>query len=495
MGNKKIKALVCAALLFLLLAPSLSGCGLIVVHRDGHGPAPAGTESTSANAEIETAPDAERPDYGVTEADFGTDRSAARAALAALPDFDLTGQDFLVAAIADKPNTLFPEGEDRMAEPCAERGEMVSEKYHCGFVPFSAPEEEFHKQLTASVKAGTARVYADLVVLPSDSAVLYMNEGLLLDLRRLPFYTAGIEDRPGRSGAAFTGRSVYFDLGAAVYDTAGIYVLYFNRTAVGAETSERLFAAALADGMDWEEFFTLTAGMPAGSVASGSAGAAPELLAEIAAVRAGFDFLSTAVPGKAPELLLTGEGESAEALTAFLGRLASLKPVLRTDADAFFMSGGAPFYVGTLAESAVLCSAHDAVWGVLPLPAHDPMTPNFVRTSAPVLAVPANNNRIEETGLILTALDTASGTWLRGECIRRIAESYLRDNTSCLVLRKIAAREIYRDPAYLFASVCPGLAETTSGAVRRCLTAGIPVAEAAAEFRKTAEESLAALLK
>ena len=319
------------------------------------------------------------------------------------------------------------------------------------------------------------------------------------DLRALPFYTVRSEAADGSAGVGAVGAGNYFDFSAAADDFEGIYVLYFNRTALGKERTSALYAAALGGGLTWEAFFRLCSELrveqPAAKlIAFGSAGSGEGtdagFAADCAAISAGYDLLTPA-DGKNPPSVALTDAQCAS-LTELIGSLAGVG--IQSDPDAvntLFAAGKAPFYLGTLAEMAGLYDEKGVEWGLLPLPTGDGLAVNVLARRAPVICVSAGNARVEQTGLMLSAFAAASeGGWLRGEYARAVSEKYLRDNSSCLTLLDVLERPSYRDPAYLFYPVCEGLESATFGALRACLLDGSPIGPAVTAARAAAEENL-----
>lgn len=496
----RIKRLVCSALLCCILAPLCAGCGILVLNRTGSGTSPFPELPTVPPPEETSAlPEPTRPVIPAEK--VFTDRvDEAKQRLETIFTLDLTGFD-LMAAVADgTPDTISPGEEEPSYAARSERNRMTAEKLHCGFYSFSAPVSGMKEELKVSVKSGTdAAYYADVLLLPAHEAAAFYTEGLILDLRRLPFYEVKTEKNDGFAGVGTRGKSSWFDTSTVVDDYEGICAVYFDRSAVGEAQTRALYEAALSGSFGWESFFmavtNLGAAHPDRAALSfggnaDAAGGSAEALSELAAVSLGIRFVDAS--GDKPMLALTEE--KAALLDDLLTRLAAVK--IRSCADAaqsVFAASGSIFHIGPLAEmtSPALSSVS---WGLLPLPSAAD-APVALRRSAPVLAVTANNTRTEQTGLTLTALDAASGVWLRDRYLKTAAEKYLRDNASIRVLEQILAREGFRDAAPLWAPLCEHLAGATYEAVHTAFTSEPPLWELIAPFREAAQTELQKIYK
>ena len=412
----KIKSIVCLALLCCVCLTSLTGCGLLVIRRTGTEEQTAGTHPQATAAA--TLPDVDAPQYNVTDVEFPTSREESRKKLEAVYRLNLSGVDFMIASAAEAPRVLFPEASDLPGAARKERNAMISERFGCGFIPFSSSVSELRRNLSAAIGSGvTDGFYADLLLLPEEYAASFMNGGLLMNLRTLPFYT--VKD----TGAGAN----YMDISSATDDCEGIYVLYFNRTLLGKEVTAALYEAALGDVLTWEYFFRLVSETGGKVSFGGAADASADLniADEIASVR-------------------MGNADAAQTLRTLIGAAD------KNAALGVFGAGKSAFHLGVLADAAELYKIRTAEWGIVPLPGGS-AAQNLSRRGRPVLCVPANNVRIEETGILLCALEAASGAWIRGEYAKILAENYLRDNASCLTVKKILGAETHRSTDGIFA--------------------------------------------
>ena len=483
----KAATLICALLLCSLTVVCCGGCGLIFITRTGADEsAPVSDPSPILTDSPIPVTTAKTPDI----VDFSSRIDEAQEALNALYDVDVSSYDLMFCAAAEADNTISPGEDSPIYASCNLRNKMVFEKYACGFFNFTLPLEQLTADLSASVRSGADTDYfADILLLPEPSAVSLRNAGLLMDLRRLPFYSVSTT---GNAGAGNYISSNYFDISAAGEDPASFYALFFNRTLAGNELTDSLNAAAREKNLTWETFFTAVRSYPSDAsldnvcISIGDSDA-PEYLADIVCIRSGVDFMtdsSGSVPG------IGWNDENSAAMTLTLTDIAAAFFNKSTSSAEDFNAGKTLFRFAPLSDIFKLYDKK-VEWGLLPLPASVGGAPAVtVSSSRNVFCVPANNTRTELTGLLLTAFDVASKDWIRDQFAVICVEKYMRDNASCLNLKLILDDEVYRDFSYIFYPSVPKLADATFGAAGNCLMTGTPIADAVKAVRATVEKNL-----
>lgn len=482
----KAATIICALLLCFLTVVSCGGCGLIFITRTGADESAPVSDSSPALTDAPTpVTTAKVPDI----VDFSSRIEKAQEALDDLYDVDVSSYDLMLCAAAEADNTISPGESSPIYAACSLRNKMVFEKYECGFFNFTLPLEQLTAELSASVRSGADKDYfADILLLPESSAVSLRNAGLLMDLRRLPFYTVSTT---GNAGAGNYISSNYFDISAAGEDPASFYALFFNRTLAGNELTDSLYKAAREKNLTWETFLTAVRSYPSDAsldnvcVSIGDSDA-PEYLADIVCIRSGVDFMtdsSGSVPG------ISWNDENSASVTATLTELSALLGKETASAESF-AEGKTLFRFAPLSDILKLYDKK-VEWGLLPLPESADGAPAAVTSSSRnVLCVPANNSRTELTGLLLTAFDVASKDWIRDQFALICVERYMRDNASCLNLKSILEDEIYRDFSYIFSPSVAKLSDATFGAAENCLLTGTPIADSVKAVRATVEKNL-----
>lgn len=483
--------IICAVLLCSLLLTAFSGCGLIVINKtvaDVSATVSDIITSEGSPTEENTTGESTTPPNVV---EFPSRLDDAKDALEKLYDLDLSAFDVMVAISNDTTNTLNPDESAPLYASRTLRNTMVTEKYDCDFFFFSADTEQLKTDLDVSVKSGSdAQYYADILALPENVVSAFIASNLILDLRRLPFYEIG---RTGNDGAGMYISSNYVDVSAALDAPENIYALYFNRDLTGDEGADKLYSAALSEELTFEYLLSFIndkkTSSPDGVDLFAFGGPDPyEYIADAVSIRCGTDFTTD---GNGTTPTVGWKDEEAVSVTALLTNIASVIKKDIASAETF-TQGNVMFRVAPLSD---IFEIYDKKtdWGLLPLPVYaggTAMPLNVTCSNRAVFCVSANNSRTEMTGLVLTALDVASKDWIRDQFAVISIEQYMRDNNSCLTLRRILDSETYRDFSYIFAPVCQGLADATYGAARSCLLTGTPIADSVNAVRKKVNNAL-----
>ena len=504
--EKKIPRLLAAALCLAACAGlicGLCGCGLIIIETEESGPS---AQPTSSSGSPETASPATGDETteigGMRFSDLSYDCSRCEEAVRALTYINLSKYTFMVTVSDSVNDTLFDDSDPDLAPLYAERNTIVKNRYLAGTFSRTLENGQFKAGIKASVKAGsdTSSYFSDAVLVPALTAGELAVSGLLLDLRKLPYYSA---PGTGSEGAGYINTRNYVHVSEATFDIPGTLVLFFNRGLLGSGDSKRLSAAALDGEFTFEAMLEAAAshrpddGGSAFAVSSEAGGT--EILADIAAIRSGYDFTADA-NGTAP-VLASHSSEEKTALAQLISGILSLGifeppspavtsvPAAETSAETgpaaeaaepdpgfeAFNSGKIPFYVGTVSQIRTGLLTSPVRWGILPLPyAGDGTAPteNISAAGKPVVCVPANNSRFELTGAMLSAFAAASGSWIRDGFAASCIANYLRDNDSYYTLRAALEDAQHMDLADIYSGQVKNYYDATYGSVRGMLPGG-----------------------
>jgi hypothetical protein len=467
------------ALVCLLLALCLfSGCGLIV-YTEEHAekttaPSNQGPMTTAPTYTADTIP----PAAQLTDPKL---KEQAKERLDKVFYMDMTGSTVLVA-VADETANTFSQGENApLYSAYKERNKMLADKLGCEFIVVNTSVEQMAADLSASIKSGSnTSYYSDLLLIPSTHAAFFAASGLILDLRSLPFYTATTD---GNKGAGYYNGKSFFDIGSVTESPELVYALYFNRDMTEADGAEELYAAARDGSLTFDYFLAFSERISVSggshSLSVGGAHDDASFLGDIAAIRGGVDFVS-GKSGGYPQISHSSSAlDAVDALVALL-RETSLylpsapegegAPAAKTGAE-IFAEGKSLFHMGTLSEMSSFYNKKTA-WGVLPLPTLGGEPYAVASQDRGVLCVSANNQRPDAMGVLLPALDAASGEWIDGEYAAYCAENYIRDNDSFHMIKKILSEEIYADFSYLHYENCKNLDAAAFGAFRTAVLNG-----------------------
>lgn len=489
----KFKALCTSArrlsamlLLSALIAGTLSGCGVIIINNPSAETeaattrppettaAPETTEALGTEVPPETTEIPEET-VKVTPVTLPSRIEEAKKRLEGLSSIvDISGFNLIVASASDTADVLFCEEDSPLYAARSARNGMLYEKYAVEIrtIYESADTDKIYEDLLQAYRTGaTADYYLDLIIIPADRAGGFLAKGLVKDMKTLPFYNA----KEGCSSGN-VGTSRYFDLGDGTDAPEYIYSLYFNRTMVGKEMEDMLYSEALGGGLTWDSVITASRTAEVREADIGTLGDSGALLGELAPYLAGFRFVTKDRDG-VPSIG-TSEGE-AQAIDSLLGHISKLTCYTPAEgapsAKQKFIEGSIPFYLGTLADITELYD-EKLEWGLLTLPSESGV--GAISGNRPVVCIPATNTRLEQTSIWLTGFNAASGDWIRDEFLRHSIENHMRDNHSCLTLRKILSSRTELTFEHLFAGYYEGLWEATFGAAGNALTGGKKFSEA-----------------
>ncbi len=507
MKPKSLIAPVCRAaavfLLTVMLGGALCSCGVIILNgTDGTSepqdattvvpetsvPDDTGTEETTGEDETTDAPPpetTEKPDRVTFPA--GRQEEAQSRLDELIDDIDISNSDIIVACASETVNVLFPDEDSVFYSSRMERNSMLYDKYKVDIRTLSiyenAPTTDIlYADIAAALKAGdNASIYLDLIMVPASQAGRFLAGGLLRDMRTLPFY-----DTKEGNTAGNVGQARYFDLGLGTDTPEYLYAVYFNRSMLGADSSDELFRASMDGSLTFEMMLT-AAKKVEGTDADIACEGGRELFGDITASLLGISFISKNSSG-IPKLALT-EGELS-LLDSAVEMLSGYKLYAPAEgapsAREAFASGKTPFYIGTLGEISELYD-EPVEWGLLTLPSEHKL--GAVCADRPVVCLPATNTRLEQTGLWLSALNAASGEWIADHFRDTLFKDCMRDNDSCIILGEILSRKAELGFETIYAGYYSGLADATYGAL------GGALGEGAAKFSEEYAKKLSALNK
>ncbi len=486
--NKLHLTTTLSVLSLLLVLSLLSGCGIIIINDPT-------ADNTTGNAATITIPRHEdvttSPDFTHemhTPVVFPSRLEEAEARLDALIDLDLSEFDMLVTVSTDTTDVIFPTSEDPLYAPRTNRNVMIEEKYGCGTLTAYFTTDELLRSLELALKTGEGDFYSSLLVVPANRAGEFYTRGLLYDLRSLPF-----TDTESGNTSGNIGKSRYFVTNAATDTPEHLGAIFFNRTLLGDVVSSELADAAIGGSLSLEMLLSAYTKVQTESLSAFSTDLSKSEFGQRLAIREGVIIVTDNEKDK-PRVTLTLE--KAQAFDNLISSLTQSSFYFSegTDRRAFdkFVDSEALFYFGTLNEMTSLY-AKPVKWGLLPLPqTGDGEIRGVTSDDIPVICVPAIITQYELTTLWIQAADAASGDWMRDQYLAVAIEKYLRDNDSCLVLRKILTERISPDFASLFSQASVSLQELKT-AIGLSASGGETLAQAHLRLAEAINKELSAL--
>ena len=494
-------------LILVMMLSAFSSCGVIIINKPDGTDAPATTvtpeteagpeqsgvatekeETTIAPPETEEPPVETDPPAQIT---FPSRLDEATQRLNSLGhSINITGFDLIYAAADNTVDVIFPDEGSPLYAARLNRNAMIEEKYSSSVRTIyqeTVTVDRLYEDIRVALSSGgSADFYLDLLVLPSTEAGRFLAKGLLKDMRSLPFYDISEGPQDGNLGV-----SRYFDVGAGADAPESLYAIYFNRNMVGSENAKMLYDATLEGKVTWEMLLTVSsslAGKEADMAVQDNAITVP---GELAAYLSGINYVTKNSAGVPKVDLADSDALIIDSVIESIAKLSFYTPAEGgASSRDKFLEGKVPFYFGTLSEM------HDFYdepieWGLLTLPSEKDL--GAFADSRPVLCVPAINTRLEQTSIWLTALNAASGEWIRDQYQAVSMTEYIRDNNSCLTLNKILTQKAEFAFERIYAGYYDGLKDATYGAAGNALVGGDKISVAIKKNLTSINKKLAKL--
>ena len=468
------------ALIALIICVSLlSSCSFIVVNH----PTESGT-ATQTNAPEQSETEAAENDPKKIIKDTHV-RSGQY--LATVEDADWNGG---VVKIASAYPAL-SETEDQprsLSSLIEERNEAVKEKLGVELVTETTDPASLFARLSVDVKS--EMYYADLLMIPQNSAASLAASGLLFNLRSLPKFDLSapyFNESSVEAGSA--GYSSFFVAGELTCSLHTFHAMFFSRDAFAALGLDAPYSLVKSGGWTWDEYFALAA--KSGELAPIATGAHGDEAADAAYVAMGGKFISAGVK-KLPAIAV--DFESLGAAVETIRRAFADPRALARERGGIGAFAGAMFMEDRL--DAMRSLANSAVsWGVLPMPKASADEEGYITPASGdsiVVAVPAVLFSDELTSQVVRSLAAASAGRVPQAFITHAQNELLRDNDSALMLDAIVS-DVRYDFAYTAGTMYPSAASASYYAIRNAVFDGEDAAAAIEYYRAICESELAAV--
>ena len=435
-------------------------------------------------------------------------QAEGKAALSALRRDDLDGMNILIAAADESAvfGDLF-DGENAgstvLPATRTERTRMVEERYNVRILNYVFEKEAMFQEIKRANLSDIPYV-ADFYALPYDQVGRYFANGLLLNLRTLPFtdFSANYYDK-NAMGALSAGYGVWGAVGDYTFSPENAYAVYFNKDmneALGLTSPYR----QVRDGeWTWETLFTASKAARASVDEDGNAvwgdnlgGLGLEFCEAMFADAAALSITATAA-GRTPSLssdterisnivslLKTGVYNSATAPTK-----SSYTAELPDDA-ALFLNGDMLYYCSTLSHLPHWADTATP-WGIVPLPKADKAQRSYSTYigETAVMSVASTNGALEATGTILQALFAASSGAYPDAYLEEALKYYVRDSETVEMLDLICSSMHY-DFTSMFASGFSQLNYASRYTIHSAITQNYSVSVVYNNYKANAEKEL-----
>ena len=443
------KTLFC--LLLAALIAVISSCGIIVINRK------SGTDTTSPFTDPETtrAETLPREEIPVDTRTSDSVKKDAEDALAGLDVVDMGGARILLCGT----DLTFAEGDGEQTVLSSDRASRVAvleKKFNAEISLIGFSEDELLSKLKDADKNG--EYFADVIAVPARLVGQLVSDGLVKSLRTLPETKLSAPYFSADSVAAFSaGHGIYAVSGEGCFEPEKLYCVYFNKE-LFSQLDGDAYRLVNGGGFTLEEYARLSG------------------LCEYAGIgftlcEPGLDLKKALYLGSGLDFSENGVDMTPKALTfderygSVVSLLSSLPDAVQSDDPlSSFSSGGALFYIGTVADAEKI-SADAGAWGILPMPKHKDAAgySAYLSDEATVLCVPVCNSDDRLSGDFIESFNACSTGYLKYDLVYHYMLDVLRDNGSVNVLSSLLDAGNY-DFITSFASGYPTLYNNTVGA-------------------------------
>lgn len=427
----------------------------------------------------------------------------AKEELSKLRRDDLDGKNILIAAADD--SAVFGDafdgdnaGSTVLPETRIARTRLVEERYNVR-VLHSVYEKEALFEEIKNASLSDLPYVADFYALPYDQIGRYFANGLLLNLRTLPFtdFSENYYDKTAMKSLS-AGYGLWGAVGDYTFAPENVYAVYFNK-----DLNEKLALPSpytqVKDGSwTWDAFFEASRAACASLDSDGNATVWGDNLGTLGLAVCEPMFIDSAA------LSLTATGtERTPVLSADLDRMSAIAALLKNnvqnsttapttaaDAAALFTAGDMLYSCTTLSNMAIWSDVKTP-WGIVPLPKADAAQKSYhsyVGETA-VMCVPSTNGALETTGTILQALFAASSHTYPDIYIDEALKYYVRDSATVDMLELICDTTQY-DFTSMFVSGLANLRYATTYAIHSAITQNYSIKTVHNTYRANAEQEL-----
>ncbi|MCQ2432194.1 MAG: hypothetical protein MJ175_06275 [Clostridia bacterium] len=489
-SNKKHLYFPTAFLIVLSAAAGafLSGCSFIEIHKNPGGqtvteavttaPVTEAPVITEAPDETIAPPEDDEAPIPADPASIAEKKAKAEGYLKGLRRDNFGGMNFLIAA-ADS-SAAFGMDADGVTLRCEtmntireERMKWVEDKYNARILTFSYNADDLYKEVYNAYLSDSQYV-ADFFAIPAKDLGRYQKNGLLMNMRSLPFtdYSAPYYNKRAMQQMS-AGYGIWGAAGAYTEAPENYYGIYFNKKLAATLGLASPYDLVRSGEWTWDIFYdgAKTAMASADGVYGDNLGVFSLDRAEQLVF--GSSGLHPAVTSKdtTPNLNVVPERMQTMADLIYNSvHKGNTSPDASQSPDALFDSGKLLYLAADL--SAVPRRADISVdWGIVPLPKAYAGQKNYFSGTGDlsVLCAPAVAVAPEKTGTILQALFAASYGAYNDVFVNDALLYSVRDNDTIEMLDLILGSTSY-DFSAMFASGYPALSAATVGGLHQTIT-------------------------
>ena len=365
---------------------------------------------------------------------------------------DYSGGNFFVATT--NPELLTPgRGGDTLNNARYYRTQLVETAYNIRLQSVLMDRENIYQTITNSVRAG--EYISDIVCAPIDVQSLFIQSGLLINLRKMPFMNLNADYYNKSSVQANTvNGEIYGVVSDLLFEPNKIYAVFYNKNLLktygGMENLDELYEN---NKWTYDEMLGLCKTM------AGNVDTAANDLFTIGFSQENDDivngmYISADFPPPVGIELASVTEKIQDTVSRIINNRDGISPLISND-DApqknAFSQGSMLFALLTLDMIPEITDT-DFNWGILPMPAVSvnethlyPSVVSFTKGSSLCLSILRNVPNTEKCGIIAEALSLASHDYMREMYVSELMTYNLRDMTSVNMVDKILDNVMYRN--------------------------------------------------
>lgn len=468
------RAHISAAALLLAAVFALSSCGIIIINRPGETSGETTKEpddGVTTGGEYTEKTDPDETSHRVVEV-----KDYLPEAEGYLNEISLRDFDGVKMFIASPDTALLETSEDNIYNASVEkRNDMVEKRYNTSIYTVLSDADSIISELKKADSSGD--FFADMVLIPTGRLGEFAVSGLMMNLRSLPYTDYEKPYFCESSLEQCTVKSKTFAVaGDGCQSVESMYGVFFNKKLAKELGLASLYSRVYdSDGgvgeWTWERFFSYSKR----AVNAGYAGYS-STLDESGAVVCGFissgSNFTTNVYGELP--MRTFNKPSVDSLLGWVRELVYKKTyaserIFGADSSDEFAEAELLFCIDKVSSMRELKNAGFA-WGVLPLPAADELQEQFgtyVGDGSMLFAAPLSTPNVDNTGIIIQALNAASYGHIRGSFDSYMTLEVICDTDTLAMLDIIRKNAVY-DFASMFS---PAVKQISSATVSAFITA------------------------
>jgi len=432
-------------------------------------------DTSSVNTDIQQ-PDTEVPE-DTTQPVKATEGELARIRLDSLPDKDMN-ETPMVIATTDKKTICPPFSDSTVQNARADVAAAVEEKFNTTIVTNVSDIDTIFESARTDGNSGIH--YADVLAIPNSEIGRFVAEGLLADLRTVPFLHLNAEYYNGTiSDASTAGDAIYAVSGSACLNPEYLSCVFVNRDLAEKCGLENVYDLVNSGDWTWDVLFEYSAIAASMENTYGHGTSLDKYrFTDLASHSMGIKYVSNdihTVP--TVDYMISNRADMfGDIVEKLIGHINSERVFVTSDADSGF-NATTSFYQGEMLfyTDRLYCMQwmldSGVNWGIVPIPkysAEDTGYMSLLPSEAPVFCVLNNTPSYETSGLLIEALNVAAYGYTESAYVERCMHEYLRDNASIAMLEAIC-KTSSTDFAHMYSSGFSYLADSTYGALKKAV--------------------------